>query len=130
MRKERQVVKYDYRTNEIIGRYKSITEAAEENENEHPSMVYLMCARKNGIKSPRRPYYFRFEGDPPEPHTIIGCYDEDFNLIDTYYSKTECMNKTGLGWTAVCGQLKHSDKKLVDRWPTRSGLYLKYIEVK
>lgn len=130
MIKPRPVVKYDYRTNEIIGRYASITEAAEENEGEKPPKIYLMCSRKNGIKSPRRPYYFRFELDPPEPHYIIGCYDEDFNLIDTYFSKTECMNQTGLCWTAVSGQLKNGYAELRDRRPTKSGLYLKYIEVK
>lgn len=130
MLKPRPVVKYDYRTNEIIGRYASITEAAEENEGEEITKVYMMCTKKNGIKSPRRPYYFRFEGDPPEPHTIIGCYDEDFNLIETFFNKTECAIKTGLGWTAVHGQLKNGYKDLKERWPARSGLYLKYIEVK
>lgn len=130
MLKPRPVLKYDYRTNKIIGRYPSITEAAEANECEGFAKVFKMCTRKNGIKSPRRPYYFRFEGDPPEPHTIIGCYDEDFNLIDTFFSKTECVNKTGLSWTAVCKQLKNGYKELRERQQTGSGLYLKYIEVK
>lgn len=130
MCKKKPVIKYDYRTNEVIGRYASITEATDQNPNETLTKIYNMCVRKNGLHSPRRAYYFRFEGDPPEPHYIIGCYDEDFNLIDTYFSKTECMNKTGLNLTSVLDQLKSGHKELRERGLTKSGLYLKYIAVK
>lgn len=126
----RRVVKYDYRTNELLATYNSVTDAAQQNPGEKVSKITLMCSRKNGIKSPRRSYYFRYEGDPPEQHTIIGCYDEDFNLLDTYCSKTETMNKTGLAWTAIYGQLRHTEELRNRKCPPTSGLYLRYIDVK
>ena len=128
----KKVVKYDYCTNKLLAVYDSISEASKQNKDETITKVARMCERRNGLHSPRRPYYFRWYGEPPEPHTCIACYDLDFELIDRYYSITEACKKTGLNWSALCNHLKNNrgiELRNRKQRPT-SGLYFVYEEVK
>lgn len=130
MRNKKPVWKYDFFTNELLEEYESTFDCAHAHRV-GPSQIWNHCHYKRGIKSPQKPYYFRWAGEPPEPHYVVECYNHDFELLGTYLNAQEASNDTDVDYGTVTLQLReHGHDDLRNRNQGYSGLWFKYKEVK
>lgn len=102
-----RIIKYSMYDNSIMDVYDGIVKASEANALS-TQRTYQMCVHKKGCKNPQLPYYLRFEGEPPEEHKVYDVYDEDFELIKTYFNIQSMSDDTGLSRQAIWKQLKNN----------------------
>lgn len=120
----KRVVEYSIFDNHVICIYDDYHKAAE-SAHVHPITMYLHIQCKRGVKAPRRESYFRYEGEPPEPHKVYDIYDLDFNKLKTYYNIATLSDDTGIDYSCCLSQLKNNrGKELYDRVEPHSGLYI------
>lgn len=125
------IIQIDMCTNNILNKFKDVEECAKVLKLTY-GRVYQMCEHKRGLKRPQLPYYLRYEKDGTEPHTVYEVYDEDFELLKTYYNIAVMSEDIGLTYTSCIKQMRNNrGVEMRNRFvQPKSGLYLVEKEVK
>lgn len=91
--------KYDYLSGKLLQQYKSITDAASNNNLTYVSVMKML--QQDMLKYPRRDYYFGYK---PKKRWVIKCYDNESRiLLGTYKNEKDAAVATGvnaqhIGW--------------------------------
>lgn len=93
------IYKYDYLTGNVLQQYRSISEAAKNNNLTYVAVMKML--QQDILKYPRRDYYF---GYAPKKRWVIRCYDNESRvLLGTYKNEKDAAVATGvntqhIGW--------------------------------
>lgn len=129
--RNKKIIQIDMCTNNILNIFNDVEECAKTLHLTY-DRVYQMCEQKRGLVRPQLPYYLRYEEDGTEPHIVYEVYDEDFELLKTYYNIATMSDDIGLTYNSCLKQLNNNRgvelrNRLVQ---PKSGLYLMEKEVK
>ena len=97
-----KINKYDYMSGELLQQYKSISEAA--NDNNLTYVAVMKQLQQDILKYPRRDYYFGYK---PKKRWIIVCYDNETRYeLGRYKNLQDADENTGVSWQQISWQVR------------------------
>lgn len=96
------IYKYDYMSGKVLNTYKSISEAAKDNNLTYVSVMKQL--QQDMLKYPRRDYYFGYK---PKKRWIIVCYDNETRYeLGRYKNLQDADENTGVSWQQISWQVR------------------------
>ena len=98
------IYKYDYLSGEVLQQYKSISEAAKDNNLTYIAVMKQL--QQDMLKYQRHDYYFGYK---PKKRWVIKCYDNESRyLLGTYKNMKDAASKTGVNWQHIGWQVRRN----------------------
>lgn len=115
-----KINKYDYMSGELLQQYKSISEAAKDNNLTYVAVMKQL--QQDILKYPRRDYYFGYK---PKKRWVIKCYDNElWDLLGTYKNIKDASVATGVNAQHISWAVR-KDLEFRNRIPGSTGLFFK-----